>query len=91
MKSWYTEKQIVYGATLAGAIVSDPALSVYLRPQEIRSNANSYIGAKWAMAHYLSPIAVQHFTISSDNGDIAGSPIYQNPGWPTTGGGTPTQ
>jgi len=90
MKSWYTPAQIVYGATSTGAIVSDPALSVYLRPQEIRSNANSYVGAKWAMAHYLSPIAVQHFTISSGNGDIGGSPIYQNPGWPTTGGGTPT-
>lgn len=91
MKSWYTDKQIVYGATSTGAIVSDPALSVYLRPQEIRSNASSYVGAKWTMAHYLSPIAVQHFTISSDDGGIAGSPIYQNPGWPTTGGGTPTQ
>jgi len=90
MRSWYTPAQIVYGATSTGAIVSDPALSVYLRPQEIRSNANSYVGAKWAMAHYLSPIAIQHFTISSDNGDIGGSPIYQNPGWPTTGGGTPT-
>ena len=91
MKSWYRPEQIVYGAGLAGAVVSDPALSVYLRPHEVRSSSNAYGGAKWIMAHYLSPIAMQHFTISSDNGDAGGSPIYQNPGWPITGGGTPTQ
>jgi len=90
MKSWYTAGQIVYGGTNSAAIVSDPALSVYLRPQEIRSNADSYKGARWAMAHYLSPIAVQNFTITSENGSIDSSPIYQNPGWPTVGGGTPT-
>jgi hypothetical protein len=90
MKSWYTAAQIVYGGTNSAAIVSDPALSVYLRPQEIRSNADSYKGARWAMAHYLSPISVQNFTITSSNGGIDGSPIYQNPGWPTVGGGTPT-
>ena len=90
MKSWYNASQILYGANLAGAIVSDPALSMYLRPHEIHSNSNAYGGARWTMAHYWSPIAALHFTISSANGDIGGSPIYQNPGWPTTGGGTPT-
>jgi len=89
MKSWYTDDQLTYGAANTNAIVSDPALSVYLRPQEIHSSSNAYGGAKWNMAHYLSPIAIQNFTISSENSDIAGSPIYQNPGWPTTGGGTP--
>ena len=90
MKSYYTANQLVYGATNASATVSDPALSVYLRPQEIRSNADSYRGARWTLAHYLSPIAVQNFTLSSENGSIESSPIYQNPGWPITGGGTPT-
>lgn len=89
MQSWYTSAQLAYGATNTGAVVSDPALSVYLRPQEILSNSDSYIGARWNMAHYLSPIAIQNFTISSAGGDIAGSPIYQNPGWPTVGGGSP--
>ena len=90
MKSWFTASQIVFGAGNSASVVSDPALSVYLRPQEIRSNADSYKGAKWTMAHYLSPIATQHFNITSTNGDFNSSPIYQNPGWLTTGGSTPT-
>jgi len=90
MKSWFSAAQIVYGAANSGAVVSDPALSVYLRPQEIRSNADSYKGARWMMAHYLSPIATQHFNITAPDGNIASSPIYQNPGWLTAGGSTPT-
>lgn len=90
MKSWFTASQIVYGSGNSGAVVSDPALSVYLRPQEIRSNADSYKGARWTMAHYLSPIATQHFNITAADGNIASSPIYQNPGWLTAGGSTPT-
>lgn len=90
MKSWFTSSQLVYGATNASAVVSDPALGVYLRPHEIRSNASSYNGTRWTMAHYLSPIAVQHFTITSTNGDYSTSPIYQNPGWPIAGGAGPT-
>ncbi|MCJ8209735.1 RagB/SusD family nutrient uptake outer membrane protein [Mucilaginibacter sp. RS28] len=86
MKSWYTPSQIIYGATDPKATVSDPALSAYLRPHEIRSSALSYNGAKWIMAHYLNPIAAQHFIISSNNGD---TPIYQNPGWPVQAGGVP--
>jgi len=39
-------------------------------------------GYKWTMAHYLNPIAVQNFLITSENNDVIGSPIYQNPGWP---------
>jgi hypothetical protein len=89
MKQWYNDNQIVYGAGNAKAVVSDPALSVYLRPQEIRSNADSYNGARWVMAHYLSPIAVQHFVITAQGG-LDTSPIYQNPGWPLTGGSGPT-
>jgi len=89
MKSWYKPEQIIFGAALQESIVSDPALSMYLRPQEIRSSANGYLGARWTMAHYLSPIAAQNFILASDNGDAGSSVIYQNPGWPTSGGGTP--
>jgi len=39
---------------------------------------------RWAMAHYLQPVAIQHFLITSQNNDINTSPIYQYPGWPTT-------
>ena len=36
------------------------------------------------MAHYLDPIAIQHFLITSENNNLESSPIYQNPGWPLT-------
>ncbi|HWV71790.1 MAG TPA: RagB/SusD family nutrient uptake outer membrane protein [Pseudosphingobacterium sp.] len=86
MQSWYNANQLVYGATDNSAVVSDPQRSVYLLPLEIRSNTLSYEGMRWAMAHYLSPIAIQHFLITSADGTPASSVMYQNPGWPTTGG-----
>jgi starch-binding outer membrane protein, SusD/RagB family len=89
MQKWYTSAQLVYGASDTKAVVSDPALSPYLRPYEIRSNATGYNGAKWHMAHYLSPIAIQHFTITAQNGELSTSPIYQNPGWPLQAGAGP--
>lgn len=64
--------------------VSSPALSDYLRPYEILKNNRAYSGYGWHMAHYLSPIAMEHFMITSsgNNGDYSDSPIYQNPYWP---------
>lgn len=89
MKNWFTPAQLVYGAGNSNAVVSDPALGNYLRPYEIRGNALGYGGMKWNMAHYLSPIAIQHFTITSANNDLTASPIYQNPGWPLKAGQGP--
>lgn len=89
MRNWYTANQLVYGGQNSAAVVSDPALSPYLRPYEIRSNALGYNGMKWHMAHYLSPIANQHFTITAQGGDLSTSPIYQNPGWPLIAGQGP--
>lgn len=85
MQEQYKDKDgkslLKYGSS--GANVSDPAHSIYMRPQEI--NSNSLIlkngGCKWAIAHYLNPIANQHFLIT---GGVDNSPIYQNPYWPTT-------
>ncbi|TDE11267.1 RagB/SusD family nutrient uptake outer membrane protein [Dyadobacter psychrotolerans] len=89
MKSWFTAAQLTYGATNNAAVVSDPALGLYLRPHQIRSNADSYKGTRWTMAHYLNPIAAQHFIITATGGDVSTSPIYQNPGWPLTAGSAP--
>lgn len=63
--------------------VSPKADSEYLRPYEKYPRDFLYGGMTWKMAHYLSPIAVKHFTITSDGGagDVSTSPIYQNPGW----------
>ena len=59
------------------------ALSPYLRLYQKTNTSLVFNGYKWKMAHYLSPIAVQHFLITSKDGvDVTTSPIYQNPGWP---------
>ena len=86
MQDWYKDKngtnQLIYGRDLANANVSSPELSKYLRPYEINSKSLAIDGYKWTMAHYLYPIAMQHFMISAGGGDVSNSPIYQNPGWP---------
>lgn len=68
--------------------VSSPSLSQYIRTYQIvQSNNNFYNGLFFTNAHYLYPIAVQHFLISASDGQhVASSPIYQNPNWPTTAG-----
>ncbi len=76
--------KLVYGISNTGTNVSSPELSSYLRPYQI-SKTLAYDGYTWHMAHYLSPIAIEHFTNTSNTGgDFADSPIYQNPYWPTT-------
>ena len=61
---------------------SDPFVSPYIRPFERTPTSLAYNGFKWTMAHYLNPIAIQHFMITTDDGtDLTKSPIYQNPGW----------
>ena len=61
--------------------VSSPSLSDYTNQY--------YNGLYFYEAHYLDPIAVQHFMITSPDGStVSQSPIYQNPGWPITAGAT---
>ena len=45
-------------------------------------------GFSWAFAHYLNPIATEHFLITGPEGstDPSSSIIYQNPGWSTQAG-----
>lgn len=69
--------------------VSSPSLSDYLRPNQVTSTNQYYNGLYFYEAHYLDPIAVQHFMITSPDGStVSRSPIYQNPGWPITAGAT---
>lgn len=75
--------ELIFGASDAN--VSDPALSKYLRPYQIAKTL-AYNGYNWHLAHYLSPIAIQHFLITSSNPDYSDSPIYQNPYWSTVAG-----
>lgn len=74
--------KLIYGIDNKDANVSSPELSLYLRPYEIVKTL-AYNGFTWHMAHYLNPIAIQHFRITSDGAEgYADSPIYQNPYWP---------
>ncbi|MEO2070276.1 MAG: RagB/SusD family nutrient uptake outer membrane protein [Zunongwangia sp.] len=80
MQEWYDDGILVYDS--GSATVSSPTRSEYLRPYEQTGAELVYDGYSWAMAHYLDPIAIQHFLITSENKNLSTSPIYQNPGWP---------
>ncbi|MDR2816427.1 MAG: RagB/SusD family nutrient uptake outer membrane protein [Proteiniphilum sp.] len=88
MKEWYKNDDgsynLNYGLDTSGSIISPPDRSEYLRPYEKNRNSLVLDGYRWNMAHYLSPIAIQHFVLTSKDGDLSTSPIYQNPGWPLT-------
>lgn len=89
-KIWGPMKNLYAANTLTHGIgdkstVSSPTLSMYLRPYEKTTTSLVYNGYRWNMAHYLNPIANQHFLITSSEGNnVETSPIYQNPGWPTS-------
>jgi len=84
MQYWYNASALTYGIGDNSA-VSAPSLSLYLRPWEKTTTSVAYNGLRFTMAHYLDPISTQHFIITTDDGvDLTKSPIYQNPGWPTT-------
>lgn len=92
MQNWYlngdgSSQLIQPGTNGKTANVSSKSESLYLRPYRINISDNNLVkdGYKWAMAHYLDPIAIQHFIITSTDGmDLNKSKIYQNPGWPIT-------
>lgn len=65
---------------IEGGLNGDPK---YLSMYRVTRESQYYnSGMTWHMAHYLSPIAVDHFLESSEDGvNIESSPIYQNPYW----------
>ncbi len=71
--------------------MSSPTLSMYMRPYQIViANNNFYNGLFFCEAHYLEPIALEHFLdTSSDGSTTSTSPIYQNPGWLVESGAAP--
>lgn len=90
MQNWYKNAQGVSTLIEAGtpgrtANVSKQSESPYLRPYRINISDQNLVrdGYRWANAHYLEPIAIQHFLITASNKeDLSTSVIYQNPGWP---------
>lgn len=91
MQDWYknpdgSSKLIEAETPGRTANVSKRSESLYLRPYRVNLSASNLVrdGYKWAYAHYLEPIAVQHLIITATNtGDLNTSSIYQNPFWPT--------
>ena len=92
VKEWYKDKDgnsllIEPGTAGKTANVSSHTESMYLRPQRINTSNNNLVknGYSWAMAHYLDPIAINHFIITASTpSDLNTSTIYQNPYWPMT-------
>ncbi|HZL11867.1 MAG TPA: RagB/SusD family nutrient uptake outer membrane protein [Prolixibacteraceae bacterium] len=89
MQEWYNATDLKYNAGNSST-VSDPALSDHLRIFQRLETSLLYDGCRWTMAHYWNPIANEHFLITSEDfTDPEKSPIYQNPGWPTTANSGP--
>lgn len=95
MWDWFKQSKYKYGqANPDDNKVSDPSDvegglngdARYLSLQRVSTKSEWYAsGYSWHMAHYLSPIAENHFIESETvSGDISSSPIYQNPYWSTT-------
>jgi hypothetical protein len=91
MQEWYKDEDgdftITWGTSTS--TVSSPDISDYLRPYEITGGELVYGGYEWHMAHYLEPIAIQQFLITSEDNDVTTSPIYQNPDWSTVANSSP--
>ncbi len=83
MRGWYGS-QLKYGSQDAN--VSAPTRSKYLRPYEKSEMSEAYDGLTFAMAHYLQPISIQEMILTSEDGTVSGSVIYQNPCWPNESG-----
>lgn len=73
---YYDEDQIKPGT------VSQRGMGNYLLPFKLNSATVYYNGYTYPKAHYLEPIPVSEIIATSENGNVATSTIYQNPGWP---------
>jgi len=89
MQKWYKAAELKYNKGTSST-VSDPALGDHILVHQRVKSDLAYNGYRWTMAHYLNPIANEHFLITSaDFSDPEKSVIYQNPGWPYTSNGIP--
>lgn len=88
MEEWYDDL-VADGSSDAN--VSSKERSEYLRPYEKTPSQIGYNGATWKMAHYLNPIMVKQFQLTSPDADPANSVIYQNPYWPIVADQTATK
>ncbi|MBE7640090.1 RagB/SusD family nutrient uptake outer membrane protein [Salegentibacter sp. BLCTC] len=89
MQEWYVDDEgnstLIEPGDPGVPNVSSSEESDYLMPYRINLGSGNPVseGYSWAYAHYLQPIAVEHFLITETSGS---SVIYQNPGWSLNAG-----
>lgn len=89
LKDMYNDKatgktQLIGDESASANVSSYEHSGKYLSPYRIlKANNLMYdAGYSWCEAHYLSPVSIKHFRITSSSDDLSASTIYQNPGWP---------
>ncbi len=83
-------KSVLRARPEADPNVSPKSASLYLRPYQIvEANNKFFNGYTWTQAYYLAPIAYEHFLLTSKDGNVSSSVIYQNPDWPVEADGLP--
>ncbi|UZH55873.1 RagB/SusD family nutrient uptake outer membrane protein [Salinimicrobium tongyeongense] len=86
MSEWYEDEDgnsiLIEPGESGVPNVSSSDESDYLMPYRINVGSGNLVsdGYSWAYAHYLNPIATEHFLITTTGG-ASESVIYQNPGW----------
>lgn len=75
----YSEKE------LKSDLVSQQSSGNYIMPFRINSTSPVYDGYNFPKAHYLEPIPITEFLLTTIDGKSA---LYQNPGWPDRVDGT---
>lgn len=70
---------------LKAELVSQPSAGDYIMPLRINSTSPVYEGYNFPKAHYLEPIPITEFLLTTIDGK---STLYQNPGWPDREDGT---
>ncbi|WP_439183335.1 RagB/SusD family nutrient uptake outer membrane protein [Carboxylicivirga taeanensis] len=85
---WEQMHELYEPEQITADIVSQPGMGNYIQPLKLNSSAEYYDGYTFPKAHYLEPIPVSEIIMTSENGDVSTSPIYQNPGWPAKVAGT---
>ncbi|MDE5657294.1 MAG: RagB/SusD family nutrient uptake outer membrane protein [Muribaculaceae bacterium] len=82
---WDEQYQMYSSTQLANNLVSQRSVSNYLRPLQILATSVVYDGYNFPKQHYLEPIPISEFLLTSIDGQP--TPIYQNPGWPINSDG----
>lgn len=83
---WEEQYKMYNSTQLVAGTVSQSSASKYLRPLQILSTSKVYDGYTFPKQHYLEPIPISEFLLTSVGGQA--TPLYQNPGWPSTADGT---